>query len=282
LARCLEERGCDAALLDLDAPLRAQPVTVGRDAVLWQGVDLNAAAAVLVERPVFPWPQPRCAGGLIRDGAPDQARISADRESRSLIASAILAADSRGHVVNPPGAGHLAASPLIALNGLEQAGLAVHPWRLAPAPEDAAARTLLDPAGRDLWHTPERPLPGEMAVEPAPIPGEVLSLLIAGGRPLGGLRFAGADSWLARTAVASLAPDEIPAAATERAVEAVGALGLAFAEVSLLPAGNTFRLLWFDAGADLADWDARSEGRIAPGLADLLIAVASGDREQRP
>ena len=37
-------------------------------------------------------------------------------------------------------------------------------------------------------------------------------------------------------------------------------------------------LLWFDAGPDLAAWDPALEGRVAPGLADYLIAVAAGDK----
>jgi hypothetical protein len=278
LARRLEERGAAAALLDLDAPLRGEPVTVRPGSVVWQAVDLTAAAAVLVERPVFPWPQPQRLRELIRDGAPDPELVGAEREARSLIAAAIPAVAEAGRVVNPPHATHLAASPAIALDGLESAGLAVHPWRLAPAPDDAAERLLLDAAGRDLWHEPGTPPPGEMAIEPDPFDGEILSILIAGGSPLGGLRHADGPAWLAGEQVAQLPPEEIPTAAAALAGDAVKRLGLDFAAVALILAAERPGLLWLDAGPDLAAWDEALEGRVAAGLADYLIDVASGDR----
>lgn len=280
LGRHLEEHGLHAALLDLDAPLRGEPVTVHPDRVLWQGTDLSAAAAILVERPVFPWPQPRCIEGLIHDGVPDQDRAGAMREAWSLVASAIPAAACRGRVINPPAAAHLAASPAIALAGLGEAGLPVHPWRLAPAPDEPAGRLLLDAAGRDLAHEPGRPGPRDLAVEADPVRGDVLFVLTAGGVPLGGLRFADAAAWLERSPEAALPPERIPAAAAELSARAIAALGLAFGGVSVIPAEGAFRLLWLDAGPDLADWDARLEGRVARGLADFLIDIATGEGER--
>lgn len=278
LARRLGERGLRAELLDLDAPLRGEPVTVSPASVIWQGVDLAAAAAVLVERPVFAWPQPGGIGDLIRDGAVDQERASAEREARSLIASAIPAAAESGRVVNPPLAAHLAASPAIALEYLDDAGLEVHPWRLAPAPGDADGQLLLDAAGRDLFHQPGRPRAGDPALEPDPIPGAVLSVLVAGGEALGGLRHAGGAAWAAGEPAEPLAAGEIPAADGELALRAADSVGMGFAAVSVMETSGRCRVLWFDAGPDLAGWDARLDGRIAAGLADYLIAVAAGDR----
>ena len=277
----LDERGARGTVLDLDAPLRGEPVTVRPGSVLWQEIDLVNAAAVFVERPVFPWPQPRSIAGLIRDGVPDQDKVGAEREARSLIASAIPAAAVSGRLVNPPVAAHLAASPAIALDRLESAGLAVHPWRLGPAPEDTDGRLLLDAVGRDLWHEPQRPLPGQMAIEPDRFSGEVLSVLMAGGIPLGGLRYADGRSWDAGELAAPLTVEEIPATVVELTRGAVEASGLGFAAVSVIQKGDRPGLLWFDAGPDLAEWDRLLEGRIAAGLADYLITVAAGDEGRR-
>lgn len=281
LARRLGERGGQTRLLDLDAPLRGEPVTVRPGSVIWQEVDLIAAAAVLVERPVFPWPQPQRISELIRDGAPDPERVGAEREARSLIGSALPAAAESGRLVNPPSAAHFAASPAMALDALEDGGLAVHAWRLAPAPEETGGRLFLDAAGRDLWHEPGTPSPGDMAIEPDPVPGELLSVLIAGENPLGGLRYADGEAWVAGKPVAPLAPDEIPGNAAERACEAVKSLGLGFAAVTLIGEADRPSLLWFDAGPDLAAWDRALEGRVSTGLADYLIAVAAGDEGRR-
>ncbi len=281
LACRLDERGARGVVLNLDGPMRGEPVTVRSGSVLWQGVDLIAAAAVFVERPVFPWPQPGNVTDLIRDGAPDKDRVGAEREARSLIASAIPAAAVSGRLVNPPVAAHLSASPAIGLDLIESAGLAVHPWRLGPAPEDADGRLLLDSVGRDLWHEPERPLPGHIAIEPDRFSAEVLSVLIAGGSPLGGLRHADGPSWAAGENAGQIAGEKIPADVVELACRAVETLGLGFAAVSVIQKGDRPGLLWFDAGPDLAVWDLFLEGRVAAGIADYLIAVAAGDEGRR-
>jgi hypothetical protein len=277
VARHLDQRGAGADLLDLDAPLRGEPVTVRPGSVVWQGVDLGSAAALLVERPVFPWPQPSRISELLRDGMPDQDRVGAQREARSLIASAIPAAAGMVRVVNPPVAAHLAASPAVALDGLEGAGLAVHPWRLAPAPDGGNGRLLLDAAGRDLWHEPGTPMPGDSAIELHPVDGVVYAVLVAGERPLAAARYPDAPSWVGGARATPIPPGELPTAAADLARNAVERLGIDLAAVAVTerPA-----VLWLDAGPDLAAWDRGAGGRVAAGLADHLIAVA-GERGPR-
>jgi hypothetical protein len=277
VARCLEARGARAALLDLDAPLRGEPVTVRARSVVWQGVDLLTAAAVLVECPAFPWPQPGRFADLIREGALDKDRLAAQREARSLIASAIPAAAESGRLVNPPIAAQLTASPAVALDSLQSAGLAVQPWSLCRASDDANERVLLDAVGRDFWHEPTRPAPGEVAIEPDRFESEVLSVFVAGEKPLGGLRYASAAAWAAGEAGEAAAPVGLPSRAVELAVGATVGLRMGFAGVSLILAGEQPRLLWFDAGPDLEMWDRLSDGRISSGLTDYLTTVASGD-----
>lgn len=278
LARRLEELGAGSALLDLDAPLRGEPVTVGAGSVAWQGVDLAEAAALLVEQPVFPWPQPQRLTELIRDGEPDRELVVAEREARSLIASAIRAAADSTRVVNPLQAVHLASSPAIALDELEAAGLGVRPWRLGPAPDETEGRLLLDAAGRDLWHEPGSPAPGDMAIVLDPIPGALLSVLVAGDEAIGGLRYRDASSWVAGSPVAPLTPDEIPAAAAASARAAVESLRIDFAAVTLVIEEARPGLVWLDAGPDLAAWDRALDGRVAVGLADYLVSVAAGGK----
>ena len=278
LARRLEQNGAKAALLDLDAPLRGEPVTVLPGSVVWQDVDLNAAAALLVERPIYPWPQPQRLGELLRDGAPDKDRAGAEREARSLIVSAIRAAAESTRVVNPLQAVHLASFPAIALDQLEAAGLGVRPWRLGPAPDETEGRLLLDAAGRDLWHEPGSPAPGDAAIEPDPIQGELLSVLVAGEEPLGGLRYRNASSWAAGRPDAPLGAGEIPAAAAASSRAALESLRIDFAAVTLIAEETRPGLVWFDAGPDLAAWDRALDGRVAAGLVDYLISAAAGGK----
>jgi len=278
LASCLEERGAQGAVLDLEAPFHGEPVTVRPGTVIWQGIDLAGTAAVFVEKPVFAWPQPRRIAGLLRDGEMDRDLVNAEREARSLIASAIPTAGDITRLVNPPVSRHLAASPATTLDRLQEAGVEVHPWRLGLAQDDSEERLLLDVVGRDLWHEPERPLPGHFSIEPDRFTGEVLSVLVAGRNLLGGLRYENGLAWDRKEHSATVAAKEVPASVAEMAIDAVETLGLGFSAVSLIEKGDRPGLLWFEAGPDLAAWDLSLEGQVATGLADYLIAVANGDK----
>jgi hypothetical protein len=255
-------RGTVCVALSLDAPLRNQPVTVSPGEVVWEGVDLLEAGAILVECPLFPWPQPQLPDELRFEPPEPGARISPEREARSLALSAIWIASRTVPVWNPPAAAHLAASPAVALERLAGAGLPVHPWALEPAPDTAGeGRLVLDAAGRDRWHRPSRPAPGEPAIVLEPIRGEVLDLLVVGGGPAG-VRGRG---W-----------QDVPEEAAALATAAALALGLQIASVSVAAAPASAEILAVEAGPDLAEWNTCLDGRLAPLLLERLEAIALG------
>ena len=248
--------------LSLDAPLQGRPVTVGPGEVLWEGTDLLRVGAILVEAPIFPWPQPQVVEDLRFDPVEGEARISPEREARSLALSALWVASQTRPVWNPPEAGHLAASLAVALDRLGAAGLPVHPWSLEPAPEAGILEGLvIDCAGPERWHQPSRPGPGEPAIVFDPIPSGIIDLLVVGGRTVG----ATAD----RT-------QEAPPEAGDLALRAAGALGLAIAQVSMVGDPRSLKILRVEAGPDLAAWNTRLDGRLAPLLIERLVAAADG------
>src|SRR5262245_23929004 len=55
----MDARGAASVVLSIDAVLDGDHVTIGSDAVLWQGFDLLTACAVFLETPIFAWPQPQ-------------------------------------------------------------------------------------------------------------------------------------------------------------------------------------------------------------------------------
>src|SRR5687767_14125047 len=73
----------ECARFDLDAALAGGALCIDDERVLWDGFDLSAAEAVLVERPVFSWPQP----GLGERGISPHA----EREARALLVSCLHA-----------------------------------------------------------------------------------------------------------------------------------------------------------------------------------------------
>jgi len=279
IARRLGERGVVAHALALDAPLRGDAVTVRPGTVLWQGRDPGRAAVVMVERPVFPWPQPQRIGELLRDGVPVPERVDAEREARSLLVSALFAVAEHAHVVNPPAAVHLAVSPAIALDRLAGRGLPVHPWRLDPAGEPSPGNPALrrDVAGRELWHEPLPPPPGEPALLLDPLPGGAFSLLVVGGGVAAGLGYSDGPSWSKDVSPAPLSADAVPTDVAELAVRACGTLGLGFAAVSVTAAPDEPRVLWVEGGPDLEAWHTRTSETVFEALADHLVSVAAGD-----
>jgi hypothetical protein len=289
----LEREGLRAADLCLDAPLEGKPVTIRPGAVVWEGVDLLGAGALLLEAPVYSWPQPLRLHDAPADPQARARHFTADREARALALSAIFAAAEIRPVVNPPGAGTLAASPAVALDRLEAEKAPVHPWRLGPAPAGAGGPggpVVLDAAGRDRWHRPSRPPEGEPALILEPVEGEVLSLLVAGGRIAGGARFGDAAAWAhgeisaggAADAAGPVDAGAVPAAAASLAAGAARRLGLHVAAVALAGAAAEPRILFVEAGPDLSRWDLRLGGRACDAIAALIAALARGREGAAP
>ncbi|MEW6745147.1 MAG: hypothetical protein AB1486_20535 [Planctomycetota bacterium] len=266
----LDEDGVRGRALSLDAPLLGLPVTVDSDSVLWQEENLLQAAAILVERPLFPWPQPRQIG--LSGG--EEAR-AADREGRSLALSALLVAADCVPVLNPPAAAHLAVAPAIALDLLEARGVPVHPWRLAPLPEAEGAILGMDASGRDRWHEPEAPRPGEPAILYELPLAEVVSILVVGPLAAGTLRHPSARAWAEGAAVLPGSP--IPVLVRDLALRAAATLGLAIASVSL--ATSPLAVLHVDAAPDLALWDRNLEGGASTALASHLATFVTREPE---
>ena len=259
-------------LASLDAPLLGLPVTVRAGTVVWEGTDLERAAAVFVERPVFPWPQPQqvltAASGVVSSRAE-----SGDREARSLVLSALLAASQSVRIVNPPSCCHIAASPAIALERLRARGFAVHPWRLAPTPENTGGLIVIDAAGRDRWHAPATPAPGDPSLVCEPPEGEVHTLLVAGDAVAGGVAHEAASAWAAGIAgaTAHLAGIEVE---SDLACAAAKALDLDFCAVTLAITGVAPTILMIEAGVDFLAWDDALGGRLAPCIATHLVSIA--------
>ena len=126
LAELCRRQGGDVRMLDLPRALSAAPreseIALDDEALTWGGVDLRAAQLLLVERPLYSWPQ--TAGR-------DEARAQAEREARALALSALHVAGQRVPLVNALHAGHWAAHPAAALDELQERGIEVHPWHLA-------------------------------------------------------------------------------------------------------------------------------------------------------
>ncbi len=258
--------------LTLEAPFEGKPMTIGRGAVSWEGVDLLSAGAVFIERSVFPWPQTRYPAEYEESGFTQAQWAIFQREAASLVVSALHLASTACPVINPPSTAHLAVSPSIALDLLAREGIAVHPWRVEPVPgEDrSGVGILIDACGRDLRHTPLTPPAGETALAVEPFQGPVTTCIVIGGRAVGAVRFSGLDSWaLGRGAeVAAMEGD-----AADLAVRSVEALGLGFAAVSLRADPGRSSVVLLEASPDLEWWDGMLGERVAEALAEHLIAL---------
>jgi hypothetical protein len=241
----------------LDAPLQGKPVSVSSTRVLWEGTDLNSAGAVFLESPLFPWPQPPLPpdDSSTREGYKRWAAFQ--REAKSLMVSAVSAAAGKARIVNPMKAAHLAVSPAVALDRLGSEGFTVHPWRLEPAMRNGALR---DAAGRDLWHSPGRPPLNEPSITFDSFKGDAVSMLVIGGQSIGA--------------------GSIGTEAAALAIDAVASLGLDFAAITLLTSPP--RILFCEAGPDLAGWDRALEGRVARALAQHLVDITTNLRGDSP
>jgi hypothetical protein len=277
LARRLEARGAAVAALSQDAVWRGAPVTVQRAAVEWNGVALDRAGAVLVERPIFPWPQPQRLDDIVHDGAPDPGRAAAEREARALALSALRAAAERTAVLNRPDSVHVVASPATGLTRAAAAGLAVQPWTFGPAPDDAGGRVVLDSVGAEYWHAPSRPAPGEPAILVEPVGSSVWTLLVARRRILSGREHPNGGAWGGTADTGPAAADGWAGSMAPVASAAAAASGLDIAAVTLTTE-EPHRVVWVDGAPDLEAWEGASEESVGDGLCDLLLEAADAGK----
>lgn len=279
IAAQLAGMGREGVVRDLLAPLAGRPVTVADGRVTWEGVELTAAAALFVEAPVFPWPQPWRLAELAPGGRPSRELVAAEREGRSLLASALLAAAAAVPAVVPPGTAHEAVVPALPLVSAARAGLPVAPWTLEPRPAEPPPGILVaDAAGRDLVHVPARPPdPGEPALL-VRAGGETVTLLVAGHTVLAACRTREPVLPPDPREASAMEPDALPAAVRELATAAAGRLPLA--AVTLTTGGGP-RVAFVEAAPDLAAWHTARGGAIASGVARLLASLAEHHEEDR-
>jgi hypothetical protein len=254
------------AVLSLDAPLDGGGVTIGPGSVRWEGVELIEAGAIVIETPLFAWPQPRSYSSAPSETGALRRFVAADREARALAISALSIVAERRPVWNPPRAAFLAASAAIPLDRLEAAGFPVQPWRLEPARAGSASGLVIDSVGSERWHRPSRPQPGEPALVLRPVEGPVWSACLAGGETVGGGRQACAATWPVPRDLEPIAPSVFPENARALAERATRSLGLSLAAVTMVEDGGAWKILHVDVGPDLASWDDVLGGRLARDL----------------
>lgn len=282
LATAVEARGCGASVVSIDAPSHGS-VTARPSSLLWDGVDLLRADVLFVELPVFSWPQPLAIRELPAEEEARARAITADREARSLMDSAVwIAAESRA-VVNRPGAAFLASSPGVALDDLAAKEIPVHPWTLSPAPGDdvAGGRIVLDAVSRDRWHRPSRPPAGDPAIVLEPVHGSVTNVLVVGGRAVGALHYASAAAWADGRGSETLKGEKVPEPEAALAGRAASALDLEIAAVTMTSEEGSLRVLNLEAGPDLSYWDRQLDGVAVNRIAERLCTLASKPKGAR-
>lgn len=266
VGRLVESTKTPCAVLSVDAPFGGAPLTVGRDRVTWEGLDLLRIGAAYVEAPLFSWPQPTCLSN--HGGTALQEQAVTDREVRSLIVSALSLAARARPFVNPMHAGRLAASPAIALDRLGRKGLRVSDWMLAPAPDVTPPGSVLrDAAGPEYWHAASLPASGQPALVLTPAGGPVRTLLVVGERVLGTLTQPSVVAWSRDEPGETRSGGD--AADIEVALRATRALDLELAAISVGGREN-IEVLYAQAGPVLADWDDALGGPVAVAVARLL------------
>lgn len=271
VAARLAERDVPVCVLDLDAPLSGEPVTVRDAAVTWQGCDLGDAAALWCEQPVFPWPQmipPPCD---LPDAANFERWRHYQREARALAVAALAAAAETVPLLGSLAAAHLAVMPTVALDRLAAAGLDVQPWRVTAAPP-GSGELVRDATGRDRWHRPAAVAPsGRPRRYLAPVAGPVTEVLVIGGAVAAARRWPNAAAWNAGDAGAPAAAGDL----AEPACRGARALDLEILQVALAGGMPAAAILEADAAPDLAAWDALAAGAVAAALAERLAALAA-------
>jgi hypothetical protein len=275
VAELLTANNFPTLILDIDAPVNGEPVTVRDDHVRWQGHDLGAAAALWIEDPIFPWPQMIPSPCPLPDVANFERWRHYQREARALAVAALAAAGATAPVLNPVGSAHLAVSLTAALDHLAAAAVPVHPWRVtggAIAPDELA----VDAVGSDRWHRPAAVPAGSARLCFAPVPGTVTELLLIGGDVAATRRWAQAADWAwcpARTEPTVATEAAAPLAELGRRCAA--ALELEILQVACVENATGPAVLRADAAPDLAAWDAQAAGAVAAALARRLAALAA-------
>lgn len=250
---------------DLDAPLADGAVTIATsvegERVVWQGLELTQAAAIVVERPLFAWPQALTPG---RD----------DRAARALLLSALHAAALRVPVIDAPASARWAALPTAALAELAHAGLDVHPWTASIPPANAAP-IAFDVAGADLGYEPRAPRENELAWWPEPFDdsgGPVQTVLVAGERVVGGAQWPSASAWAHGSDARVLGAQELATELAQLAPRAARTLGVANLELDFFHGA----VLRARSGPDLSRWNSLLGGRVVA----ALLECASGARRR--
>lgn len=250
----------DLEVRDLEAPLEAGGVTIATsvdgERVVWQGLELTQAAAIVVERPLFAWPQALTPG---RD----------DRAARALLLSALHAAALRAPVIDAPSSARWAALPTAALAELANGGLDVHPWTASVAPADALA---FDIVGADLGYEPRTPDAQQLAWWPEPFEGSVQTVLVAGERVAGGASWPSASAWSRGADARVLGAQELAADLTQLATRAARTLGVTNLELDFFHGA----VLRARVGPDLSRWNSLLGGKVVA----LLLECASGARRR--
>ena len=272
-------------VLSMDAPFEGKPVSFAGGTVVWEGVDLMRARAIFAESPAFSWPQRLLPDERFLQKLTDNEWSVFQREAVSLMASVLGAAALERPVINPPEAIHLSISPSIALDRLARGGLAVHPWRVEPAPpEDSPGPALvIDACGRDRWNSPRRPAAGESALVFEPFSEAVATILVVGGAPVAALRWKAAESWAMWHNAGGPADgaDRLESSddfrncsdAASLASRSAEILGLGFAAVTVRLSARAPSALLCEASPDLASWNRMFAGRVARALADYIATV---------
>jgi hypothetical protein len=261
--------GSAATALDLEAPLRGEPLTMTESSVEWQEVDLRGARALWIERPFFAWPQ-----NLVLDGD--------ERDRRALAQSAIEHLSETIPATPSPRAARLAAAQTAALDVLARAGIAVHPWRLETL-EPGAPRGVERPndvAGRVIGYEPLAQVELGPAWSPIDLDEPLITLLSIGGEICGALAhetFAAPRRQLAEDAevdVQKLAPK-----LAELAREAARALDAGACALTAIADGS--RAVYADLAVDWRLWDSKLDGRAGAACAAHLQRTVAHATETR-
>ena len=254
-----EKLGCRR----LDEPVAADdhPLIIDQRRIEWGGVNLLDAAALVVEVPLYPWPQEAGADGGERYRA---------RQRRSLRISALRLAAARLAVINPPArAAELAASPALALLRCARAGLPVVEWRLGV--EADATVPSLDCLGADDGCVPP-PGPERLSFPGLALP--VFEILVVGRDAIACREVTDFDPSVVGGAEPRAAVDP---ALGRVAAEATAGLGLEVAAVRMTSSG---RIVLVDAAVDLAGW-LESVIDVGVALARRIVEMVDASGETR-
>lgn len=275
VAELLTATNVPTLILDIDAPINGEPVTVRDDHVRWQGHDLGAAAALWLEDPLFPWPQMIPSPCELPDVANFERWRHYQREARALAVAALAVAGATVPVLNPVGSAHLAVSLTAALDHLAAAGVPVHPWRVTGG-ATALDELVVDAVGSDRWHRPASVPAGSRCLCFAPVPGAVTELLLIGGDVVATRCWPHAADWTQPPAhIAPVVATDAAAPLAELGRRCVAVLELEILQVACVESATGPAVLRAAAAPDLAAWEAQAAGCVTAALARRLTVLAA-------